>query len=157
MIDCVLDIRRVESSRKKAFRRPRTGPRILSVGTATPPKTYTQDDVLSLFQETDPKIESLFHSSHIETRHLYLPDPVAGVMPEESNQELLDKHLQGAMDIGSQAVERALEPLGLAPPDIDFFCCLTTTGFLCPGITAHLIRKMGFRCPSPARTPASSG
>ncbi|MBI4270371.1 MAG: type III polyketide synthase [Candidatus Rokubacteria bacterium] len=137
--------RRIVSSRKAAFRRPATGPRILSVGAATPPRKYTQDDVLELFQEKDPKVRSLFTSSHINTRYLYLPDPVDGRMVEETNQELLDKHLNGALEIGPQAIEECLRPLGLAPYDIDFLCCVSTTGFLCPSLTAHLIKKMIFR------------
>jgi predicted naringenin-chalcone synthase len=66
-------------------------------------------------------------------------------MPEETNQELLDKHLRGSLEIGSKAITDCLRPVGLAPYDIDFLSCLSTTGFLCPGITAHLIKEMGFR------------
>ena len=117
----------------------------MSVGTATPPRKYTQDEVLDFFQETDPAIRQLFHSSHIKTRSLYLPEPVNGVLPEETNRELLDKHLHGALEIGPQAIEQCLGPRGLAPEDIDFFGCLSSTGFLCPSMTAHLIKKMAFR------------
>jgi polyketide synthase Type III len=127
------------------LRRAKTGPRIVSVGTATPPRKYTQDEILDLFQETDPRIRRLFHNGHIKARYLYLPEPVDGVMPEETNQELLDRHLHGSLEIGPQAIEQCLCPLGLAPCDVDFFCCLSATGFLCPGITAHLIKKMAFR------------
>lgn len=141
----MIDVRRIVSPRKAALRRPATGPRIVSVGTATPPKKYTQDEVLDLFQETDPKVRSLFGSSHINSRYLYLPDPVDGRMVEETNQELLDRHLDGALEIGPQAIEECLRPLGLAPYDIDFLCCVSTTGFLCPSLTAHLIKKMIFR------------
>lgn len=141
----MIDVRRIVSPRKAALRRPATGPRIVSVGTATPPRKYTQDEVLDLFQETDPKVRSLFGSSHINSRYLYLPDPVDGRMVEETNQELLDRHLDGALEIGPQAIEECLRPLGLAPYDIDFLCCVSTTGFLCPSLTAHLIKKMIFR------------
>ena len=141
----MIDIQRIVSPRKVAFCRPPTGPRILSVGTATPPRKYTQDEVLDLFGETDPRIRSLFRSSHINSRFLYLPDPVDGRMAEETNQELLAKHRDGALEIGSQAIEEALRPLGLAPYDVDFLCCITTTGFLCPSLSAHLIKKMIFR------------
>jgi len=127
------------------FVAPAVAPRIISVGTANPPKKYTQEEVLELFREEDPKLRGIFLGGHIDTRYLYLPDPVNGVLPEESNQQLIDKHLQGAMDIGSQAIYECLHPLGLEPYDIDFFCVVSTTGFLCPGITAHLIKKMGFR------------
>jgi polyketide synthase Type III len=133
------------SQRKKVFHRPENGPRIVSVGTATPPRKYTQDELLDLFCETDPRIRRLFRMGHIKTRYFYLPEPVNGVMPEESNQELLDKHLRGSLECGSQAIEECLRPMGLSPNDIDFFCCLSSTGFLCPGITAHLIKNIGFR------------
>ncbi len=141
----MIEVPRIVSPRKAALRRPAGGPRILSVGTATPPRKYTQDEVLDLFQERDPKIRSLFEGSRINSRHLYLPDPVAGRMVEETNEQLLGRHLDGALEIGPQAIEECLRPLGLAPYDIDFFCCVSTTGFLCPGITAHLINKMIFR------------
>jgi len=132
--------------RKKAgFVAPAAAPRIVSVGTATPPRKYTQEEVLELFGETNPKVRSIFLGGHISSRHLYLPEPVDGVLPEESNQELLDKHLSGALEIGSRAIKECLHPLGLDPYDIDFFSVVSTTGFLCPGITAHLIKKMGFR------------
>lgn len=141
----MMEAPRIVSPRKTVLRRPSTGPRILSVGTATPPRKYTQEEVLDLFQEKNPKIRSLFRSSHIGSRHLYLPEPVDGRLVEETNQELLDKHLDGALEIGPQAIEECLRPLGLAPYDVDLFCCVSTTGFLCPGLTAHLIKKMIFR------------
>ncbi|WP_200250961.1 3,5-dihydroxyphenylacetyl-CoA synthase DpgA [Thiococcus pfennigii] len=130
---------------KAGFTVPEVAPRILSVGTATPPCKYTQEEVLELFQESSPKIRSVFLGGHIQSRYLYLPEPVDGALPQESNQQLLDKHLNGALEIGGQAIEECLRPLGLEPYDVDFFCALSTTGFLCPGITAHLIKKMGFR------------
>jgi alkylresorcinol/alkylpyrone synthase/polyketide synthase Type III len=50
-------------------------PRLLSVGTANPPERFSQHDLIDRFQVQDPKIVSLFTSSHISTRHLYLPPP----------------------------------------------------------------------------------
>jgi predicted naringenin-chalcone synthase len=133
------------ASSKTEFARPEYGARIVSAGTATPPRKYTQEEVLDLFKERNPKIRTIFLNGHIETRYLYLPEPVNGFMREESNQELIDKHLKGSLEIGPQAIEECLQPLGLAPYDIDFICCISSTGFLCPGITAHLTKKMGFR------------
>jgi len=133
------------SARKAAFTRPSVGARLVSVGTATPPRAYTQQEVLAWSRESDPKVQRLFRNSHIKTRHLYLPDPVEGTLPEESSQQLLDKHLRGSLEIGPQAIDDALVPLGLTPAGIDFLICVTSTGFLCPGLSAHLIKKMGFR------------
>lgn len=141
----MIELQRIVSPRKAALRRPADGPRIVSVGTATPPKRYTQQEVLDLFQERSPKIRALFNASHINTRHLYLPDPVDGRMAEETSAQLVARHLEGALEIGPQAIEECLRPLGLAPYDIDFLCCVSTTGFVCPSLTAHLIKKMIFR------------
>ncbi len=141
----MIELTRVTSRRRASFRQPTTGPRIVSVGTATPPCRYTQLEVLEKFQESDRKIRRLYSNSHINSRYLYLPDPVDGKMPEESNQELLDKHLNGALEIGSQAIDECLSPVGLTAGDVDFLCCVTSTGFLCPGLSAYLVKHLGFR------------
>jgi polyketide synthase Type III len=122
-----------------------TRPRLLSIGTANPPERYRQEDLVARYDVPDPRIRSLFRSAHIQTRHLYLPEPNEHGLPEETQGELLQKHLRGALEIGPQAVTRCLEPLGMEPKDIDYLVCITTTGFLAPGLTAHLIRHMGFR------------
>ncbi len=122
-----------------------TPARILSVGTANPPERYTQEEVAARYRIADPRIAALFRSSHIHTRHLYLPEPDADGVPQETQGQLLAKHLRGALEIGPQAIGRALEPLGLQPADVDHLCVITTTGFMAPGLSAHLIRHMGFR------------
>lgn len=118
---------------------------MLSVGTANPPERYRQEDIIDLFEVPDPRIRSLFHSSHIQTRHLYLPPPDRQGIPSETQGELLAKHLRGALEIGPQAVERCLQPMGLTVRDIDYLTCITTTGYMAPGLTAHLMKHMGFR------------
>lgn len=132
-------------NKKLPFIPPEKGPRVVSVGTANPPRKYTQEEVAQLVGEKNPRILQFFRSTHIKSRHLYLPEPVNGIMPEESNQQLIDKHLNGALELGSLAIGESLKPLGLSPHDIDFFCCLSSTGFLCPGITAYIAKAMGFR------------
>ena len=122
-----------------------TRPRILSVGTALPPNRYTQEDVLSLFGSKNPAVREIFLAAHIKTRHLYLPPIEPGVKPHETQSQLLQKLRRGAMDIAPQAIARCLEPLGLKTGDIDFLCCITSSGFLLPGLTAMLIRHFGFR------------
>lgn len=121
-------------------------PRILSVGTSHPPTAYTQEDLLGLFKVSDPKIVGLFRNSHIDRRYLVLPEPdAAGCVPDESSLELAAKHRREALVIGRDAIGHALAPLGLAASDVDYLVCVTTTGFLCPGLTAHFIAELGFR------------
>ena len=119
--------------------------RLIEVGTANPERFYTQEEVLAWSGEQNPKIRNLFRNSHIETRALYLPELENGLPPEETSQSLLDRHLKGALDIGSQAIEKVLKAAKLKIEDINFLVCTTSTGFLCPSLTAHLINHLGFK------------
>lgn len=118
--------------------------KIISVGTANPPKSYTQDELIALFHIDDPHIVRLFKSTHIDKRHLYMPPADAGI-PAETQKELLDKHLNGALEIGSKAIANALEGQGIQLNQIDFFCVVTSTGFLLPTLTAHFMKDLPFR------------
>jgi len=120
--------------------------RLLSVGTSNPPNGYSQREMLDLFKVTDERVQSIFLKSHIETRYLYLPRPdTSGEMTEEDSLELAKKHREGTLAMGSQAIVRSLQPLGLSVQDIDYLVCVTSTGFLCPSLTAHFVKELGFR------------
>ena len=120
-------------------------PRLLEVGTANPENFYTQEEVLAWSGEKNTKIQSLFLNSHIETRALYLPELQDGSPPEETPQSLIDRHLNGALDIGSKAIEKALKAIGIKSDEVGFIVCTTSTGFLCPSLTAYLIQHLGFK------------
>lgn len=120
-------------------------PRILALGTATPSRCYTQEELARLFALDNPKILRLFRQSHIKQRYLTLPEPGPLGMPDESVEELLEKHRAGVLDVGGRAVEAALTEAGLEPAEIDYLVCVTSTGYLCPGVSALLIRQHGFR------------
>lgn len=120
-------------------------PRIVTLGTAVPETSYTQEELVRLFGAGNPKINRLFLGSHIRKRHLTLPPPGPLGMPEETVEELLDRHRTGILREGGRAVARALELGGLQPETIDYLVCVTSTGYLCPGATALLIAQHGFR------------
>jgi 3,5-dihydroxyphenylacetyl-CoA synthase len=120
-------------------------PRILAVGTANPPHRYAQKELAKRYRVSDPRITALFEAGHIQHRYLYLPEADENGAPVESQGELLHKHLRGALEIGPMAIERALSGTDVGPADVDFLCCITTTGFLSPGLSAHLIHRLGFR------------
>nr|WP_258574808.1 3,5-dihydroxyphenylacetyl-CoA synthase DpgA [Streptomyces shenzhenensis] len=119
-------------------------PRIAGVGTAVTGESYSQQEVLDLFRITDPKIRSVFLNSAIERRFLTVPPRDAdGVPVPEPQGDLLAKHSRLAVDMGSRAVHTALKSAGLDLSQVDYLCCVTTTGFLTPGLSALLIREMG--------------
>lgn len=120
-------------------------PRILSVATANPDTWYRQSEVIERYHVADPRIRSLFGSGHIRGRHLILPPPDPDGQPNETQGELLAKHLRGAKDFGARAVRRCLEAEGLEPSQVDFLACITTTGFMAPGLSAHLVGELGMR------------
>lgn len=122
------------------------GPRLLSVATETPGHKYRQQDVLELFGVTDEKIARLFSASHIASRYLSLGKPdESGRIAEESGLDLNRKHRAQAVAAGQAAIGRALAQAGLEAADIDYLVCVTSTGFLCPGLSAHLIKASGLR------------
>ena len=118
--------------------------RIVGVGTANTEHSYSQRELLDIFRITDPKSRSVFLNSAIERRYLTLPPrDVDGAVLPEAQGELLAKHKRLTLDMGARAVRACLDDSGLELADIDYLCCTTTTGFLTPGLSAHLIRDMG--------------
>ncbi|MFF8562678.1 3,5-dihydroxyphenylacetyl-CoA synthase DpgA [Streptomyces albidoflavus] len=119
-------------------------PRLVGIATATPPHSYSQRDVLDIFGITDPRMHALFMNSAIERRFLTLPpEEPGGGRRIETQGELLGKHREQALAMGGRAVRACLERTGLELSDIDYLCCVTTTGFLTPGVSAHLIKELG--------------
>lgn len=124
-------------------------PRLISIGTANPGRRYTQDDVVAMFSVTDKRVRRLFSSSHIKTRYLCLEsssgDTDSEIPPDESSLQLRDKHFTHALEAGSLAIQAALTGASLCAVDVDYIAVVTSTGFLCPGLSAHLIKRMGLR------------
>lgn len=120
--------------------------RIMSVGTAVPSTSYTQEELLSVFDVTDPRIRSVFLNSAIERRHLTLPprDP-DGTPHAETQGDLLRKHTSSGLAIGREAIEACLRRMDADPDEVAFLCCVSSTGFLTPGFSALLIRDLGLR------------
>jgi (S)-3,5-dihydroxyphenylglycine transaminase len=123
---------------------PRQIPRIAGIGTAVAGQAYAQQELLDIFNITQPKVRSIFLNSAIERRFLSLP-PLGGdgVRVQENQGELLDKHKRLAVDMGGRALQACLRDTGVEVSDIAFLCCVTSTGFLTPGLSALLIRETG--------------
>ncbi|MEM1170345.1 MAG: 3,5-dihydroxyphenylacetyl-CoA synthase DpgA [Cyanobacteria bacterium P01_H01_bin.35] len=121
-------------------------PKLIAISTETPAKKYTQYEVLELLKIAVPKISRIFLNSHIQSRHLCLP-PVNkdGTTPTESQKDLLEKHQHFALQLGQLAIKKALSQVNLNPKDVDYLAVVSTTGFICPSLTAHYIKALGMR------------
>jgi polyketide synthase Type III len=119
--------------------------RIIAVGTATPETAFTQPEALEILSITNSRAKSVFLNSGIERRYLTLPGSGRSTRPAESQAGLLAKHASSGIAIGSDALNKCLSATGLEPKDIDYLCCVTTTGLLTPGFSALLCQAMGMR------------
>lgn len=118
--------------------------RFAGVGTAVSATSYSQTEVLELLDISDPKIQSIFLNSAIDRRFLTLPpENPAGGRVSEPQGDLLDKHKKIAVDMGCRALEACLKSAGATLSDLRHLCCVTSTGFLTPGLSALIIREMG--------------
>ncbi|BCJ69481.1 3,5-dihydroxyphenylacetyl-CoA synthase DpgA [Polymorphospora rubra] len=118
--------------------------RMVGVGTATTGTVVSQADLLDVMGIDDPKIRSVFLNSAIDRRSLTLPPPDAtGRRVPEPQGRLLDKHKRLAVDMGGRALQDCLRNAGAALSDVRHLCCVTSTGFLAPGLSALLIRELG--------------
>jgi alkylresorcinol/alkylpyrone synthase len=114
-------------------------PTIVASATAVPPFRWEQSALLRLSGYAGPRA-GFFENSQIDGRYLYL-DPET-FTPDESVDDLSARYARGALEIGAEAVRRALAGAGWAPGDVDFIATTTCTGRLCPSLDAHLIRAL---------------
>jgi polyketide synthase Type III len=118
--------------------------RMVGVGTAATGTPISQDELLDLLGIADPKVRSVYQNSAIARRRLTLPQPdEAGRRHPEPQGRLLEKHKRLALEMGSQALQACLKHAGAALSDLRHLCCVTSTGFLTPGLSALLIRDLG--------------
>lgn len=116
---------------------------IAAIGTATPPMSYSQREVLEFFDIKDKRVRLLFLNSAIDRRYLTLPLVMEnGTYKNETQGELLERHRACAIAIGSNAIKTCLSSLDAALSEISYLCCVTTTGFLSPGLSAFLCREL---------------
>jgi polyketide synthase Type III len=119
---------------------------IVSVGSAFPATSYSQEEVRELLGLEDRVVRKLLRSPHIQKRHLYLPakDSRTGRAFPESAADLHAKFRDGALDIGSRAIRSALDAASLSPADVDYLMCVTSSGFMVPGLSSLFSRELGF-------------
>jgi 3,5-dihydroxyphenylacetyl-CoA synthase len=117
--------------------------RMTGVATAVSGAPISQSELLDLMQIEDPRTRSVFLNSAIARRHLTLPQPGAsGRRESEPQGDLLDKHKRLAVEMGSTALQACLKQAGADLSDLRHLCCVTSTGFLTPGLSALLIREL---------------
>ena len=119
---------------------------IASVGSAFPDTSYSQEEIEALLGVENRVVRKLLRAPHIAKRHLYLParDGRTGRLLPESAAGLHAKFRAGALDIGSRAIRGALDAVSLSAADVDYMLCVTSSGFMVPGLSSLFSRELGF-------------
>ena len=123
--------------------------RIASVGTAFPPHRYPQAVITEALKErmqdklAMPDIMDRLHRNcGVDYRHIMYPLDSLGTMSGFGSMN--DLWIKGAVELGQQAVQKALDQAGLEPSDISAIFFTSVTGLACPSIDARLVNLMNF-------------
>jgi alkylresorcinol/alkylpyrone synthase len=127
---------------------------IVGVGTANPAARYTKAECLVAFEQSAwfARLDGRAHfiartvlqrDNGIEARRLAVNslDEVFTIDPNTLSQRFLNH----APPLAAKAGERALGKAGLHPSQIDAVVVSTCTGYLCPGLSGHVVERLGLR------------
>jgi alkylresorcinol/alkylpyrone synthase/polyketide synthase Type III len=122
-------------------------PRIVAVGTANPPRRYSQREIYDLSTRhipfyKSPRIEQIFMSSDIDHRHLAFD--IETFTPETADQ-LHERFAEHSVRVGRDAILKCFAAAGMSAQDVDYFVAVSCTGYLCPGLSSLLIKDLGMR------------
>jgi len=124
--------------------------RIAGVASALPENRYSQEAITAALKHhwngrlERPELLSRLHShAGVETRHLAFP--LENYAQFANWGEANAAWLQAAQDLGTRAIDAALERAGLSRLDLDALYVVSVTGVASPSLDARLINAMGLR------------
>ncbi|MEI7721994.1 MAG: stilbene synthase, partial [Verrucomicrobiota bacterium] len=123
-----------------------------SIGTALPPRAFTQAEVFTAlqnnptFHQLAPRSRALLRKvlqnrNGIETRHFCLEQMEDAFVFEPD--KMIARFQQHAPALAEAAARQTLQKSGLQFSDIDALLVATCTGYLCPGLTSYLTQSLG--------------
>src|SRR5260370_29276732 len=90
-----------------------------------------------------PAIMNRLHSNcGVDFRHIMFPLDTLGTLSGFGPSN--DAWIKGALELGQEAIQKALDHVGLTPADISAIFFTSVTGIACPSIDARLANLMGF-------------
>lgn len=123
---------------------------IASAASAFPSHYYTQAEVFEEMRRTwkppksvEKRIRGFLETVRVDGRHLSVPLSRYGSI--ETFGEANDAWIEGAVELGSQAVSQALREANLSPRDVDAFFFVSVTGIASPSVDAKIINRLGMR------------
>ena len=125
-----------------------TSPRVVSVATAVPATLWRQEAILERLAQCfplyrHPRVQEIFLNGDIESRYLAMPPEDFG--PDNTADDLHKVFKQYSVELGSRAAGEAMRQADVGPAEIDLIAVATSTGYLCPGLSARLARELGLQ------------
>lgn len=131
--------------------------RIAGAASAFPKHSYDQETITSFLKQywngnlrSPDALDRLAGRTGVSRRHLALR--LEEYLALDTFGKTNNAWIQTAEEIGSDAICRAITPLGLEPRDIDALYFVSVTGIASPSIDARLVNRMGLS-PSIKRNP----
>lgn len=121
--------------------------RIAGMGTATPPRRVSRQDVVAVLPRIWPglarRTSLLVDALDDGYRHL-LRDPTEMVTALSPGEQTA-RYVEAAPELAAAAAERAIAAAGDRRSTIGLLVVASCTGFILPGLDAHLVPKLGLR------------
>ena len=132
-------------------------PMLLSLATATPPHSLTQDEVVTeanrVFAARFPKfayMAPVFQNAGVLRRQFAMP--LDWYLKPQGWPERAAAYDAAALDLFCEAAGRALDEASLSGDQVDVVVTVSTTGISTPSLEAKAMTRMGFR-PDAVRVP----
>ena len=127
---------------------------LAGIGTSTPACRYTKAECLKAFEDSDwfGRLDTRSHfvartvlqrDNGIEARRLSV-DSLAEVFCIDADT-LSTRFLANAPVLAAEAAQRAMAHAGHAALEIDAIVVSTCTGYVCPGLSGHVVERLGLR------------
>jgi alkylresorcinol/alkylpyrone synthase len=131
--------------------------RIAGAGSAFPQNVYDQQSIVTALKDfwgerlqRPELLERLHARSGVERRHLVLPTEMYKSADTFGKTNAL--WIENGVELGYQAICRAITPLGIEPAEINALYVASVTGIASPSLDAKLANRMGLS-PRIKRTP----
>jgi predicted naringenin-chalcone synthase len=126
-------------------------PHIAGTAVAFTPHRYHQDEVSrELTTFSDPGFVRFARTSGVDHRSLALP--LSRYPKLTGFTDANNAYLEVAVDLGEQAIRKALDAANIEPHEVDAIVMVSTTGIAVPTIDARLMSRIGLR-PDIKRVP----
>ena len=120
---------------------------ILGLGTAVPVQRLDQktiyQEILAPLLDGNRYARAIFRHAGVGFRHFVAE--ASYYDHERTTQERNARYVQEALQLGEEAVNRALSASGLSPQDVDDFIVASCTGIETPGLDLQLAGRLGMR------------